>query len=192
MIRALIFDCFGVLYWDNINRLYNLVHPSQFQELSDIISAFDHGYIDKEDFLDQISELAQISVEAVSAVAREKYSRNEPLIQRTAELKKSYKIALLSNMGRDTINDIFDEAERTRLFDQVVISSDEGLVKPSSDLYELTLERLGVAPDEVIFIDDRPSNIDGAERLGMYTILFTTNNQFDVELHRILATTNQA
>lgn len=187
MTRAIIFDCFGVLYWDDLNRLYNLVRPEQFSDLSDLMHACDHGYISSKDFLAQTAELAGISVEAVSAVMHEKHSRNDYMINRVKELRSDFKIGLLSNMGSDTLEDIFPSDERAELFDDVVISSEVGLIKPSRDIYELMLERIGVAPEEAVFVDDRPANIEGASRAGMQTILFTTNKQFEDELTRLLA-----
>jgi HAD superfamily hydrolase (TIGR01509 family) len=181
MIKALIFDCFGVLYWDDLNRLYNLVHPDQFQDLKDLMHACDHGYMGRQDFLESVAELAGISVDAVAAVMHDKHRRNEPLIERAKELKANYRIGMISNMGYDMLNDLFSEQERSELFDDVVISSDVGLIKPSIDIFELALERLGVAADETVFIDDQPANVEGAERLGIKTILFTTNAQFEVE-----------
>jgi HAD superfamily hydrolase (TIGR01509 family) len=182
MIKALIFDCFGVLYWDDLNRLYNLVHPEQFQDLTDLVHACDHGYLGKQDFLNSVAELSGISVEAVMAVIHDKSRRNEPLIERVKELKKTYKIGMLTNMGQDTLDEIFTSAERAELFDDVVVSSDIGLIKPSRDIFEVALERLGTSAAETVFIDDRVVNTDGAERVGMRTILFTTNKQFEQEL----------
>jgi len=182
MIRALIFDCFGVLYWDDLNRLYNLVHPDQFQDLKDLMHACDHGYMGRQDFLESVAELAGISVDAVAAVMHDKHRRNEPLIARAKELKAKYKIGMISNMGFDMLKDLFSEQERAELFDDMVVSSEVGLIKPSWDIFELALEQLGVAADETVFIDDQPANVEGAERVGMKTILFTTNAQFETEL----------
>lgn len=190
MIKALIFDCFGVLYWDDLNRLYNLVSPDKFQDLNDIMHACDHGYISKEDFLNQVAVLAGISVEAVVAVMHDKHRRNEPMVERLRELKRDYKVGLLTNMGPGTIEEVFTENEREELFDAVIISSEVGLIKPSRDIFELASEYIGVPADETVFIDDRPVNIDGAERTGMKTILFTTNKQFEVELERLTEPVN--
>lgn len=182
MIRSLIFDCFGVLYWDDLNRLYNLVSPAKFQDLSDVMHACDHGYISKQDFLSQVADLAGISVEAVAAVMHDKHRRNDDMIRRVRELKQDYKIGLLTNMGPGTLDEIFPEQERAELFDSVVISSEVGMIKPSRDIFELALQHIGTSPDETVFIDDRPVNVEGAERVGMRTILFTNNAQFEAEL----------
>ena len=186
MIKALIFDCFGVLYWDDLNRMYDLVGIDNTQNLNDLIHACDHGYINGQDFLEQVAALAEKTTDEVAATMRDKQSPNETLMSRVKELKKDYKIGLLSNMGYDTLDEVFSEKQRQEMFDDVLILSDVGLISPSRDLYELALERLGVGPDEVIFIDDRLPNIEGAAQLGMKTILFTTNKHFEQELERIL------
>jgi putative hydrolase of the HAD superfamily len=185
MTKALIFDCFGVLYWDDINRLYDLVPAKKLRELSDLVHACDHGFISSEELVEQVAALAEISVSAVEAVIRNKHTRNDKLVERVRELRGTYKTALLTNMGSDTLSTIFDETEQKELFDTVVVSSDVGLIKPSRDIFEFTLERLGVQPEEAIFIDDRPVNTDGAERVGMRSILFSTNSQFERELQRM-------
>ncbi len=186
MIKALIFDCFGVLYWDDLNRMYDLVGAENAQNLNDLMHACDHGYITAQDFLDQVAALAGKTVDEVASTMRDKQSPNKALMNRVKELKANYKIGLLSNMGYDTLDAVFNEQQRKDMFDDVLISSDVGLIKPSRDLYELALERLGVGPDEVIFIDDRLPNVEGAMQLGMKTILFTTNKHFEQELARIL------
>lgn len=192
MIRALIFDCFGVLYWDDISRLYSLADPARFSELNDLVHAFDHGFLEKKDFIRQVAMIAGTSEEKVTSAVRNKYSRNEPLITRVSELRSAYKTALLSNMGSDTLQDVFAAEEQASLFDAVVISSEVGLIKPSRDIFEFALERLGVPADEVIFIDDRPANIDGADRVGMHTILFSGNDQFEKQLQATLESASNA
>ena len=56
------------------------------------------------------------------------------------------------------------------LFDIVVESAVEGMRKPDPRIYELTCERLGVAPTEVVFLDDLGMNLKPARAMGMTTI----------------------
>ncbi len=55
-------------------------------------------------------------------------------------------------------------------FDVVVESAVEGLRKPDPRIYELVCERLGIAPDEAVFLDDLGVNLKPARALGMTTI----------------------
>jgi epoxide hydrolase-like predicted phosphatase len=57
------------------------------------------------------------------------------------------------------------------LFDAVVISAEVGLHKPQPEIYLLAAERLGVAPDDCVFVDDLRENCAGAEAVGMTTVL---------------------
>lgn len=61
------------------------------------------------------------------------------------------------------------------LFDAVVDSSEEGVRKPGSVIFERALERLGVQASESVFLDDVESNVAAAERLGMLGIHVTAD-----------------
>jgi len=58
------------------------------------------------------------------------------------------------------------------------ISCDDGLKKPDEKAFELILQRLGVKPEESVFIDDKQENLDAAKKLGMKIALFENNKQF--------------
>lgn len=57
--------------------------------------------------------------------------------------------------------------------DVIVYSHEEGLTKPDPRIYRLACERLDVAPDEVVFLDDLRANVEAARALGMRGLLFT-------------------
>jgi putative hydrolase of the HAD superfamily len=57
------------------------------------------------------------------------------------------------------------------LFDVVVDSSEVGMRKPDPGIYLLTCRKLGVGPEECIFVDDLECNVVAAAALGMETIL---------------------
>lgn len=58
-------------------------------------------------------------------------------------------------------------------FDGVMVSSDVHLIKPDTRIYELLCRTYDLKPQECIFIDDRPENVEAAERVGMKGIVFT-------------------
>ncbi len=68
------------------------------------------------------------------------------------------------------------------LFDLVVESSVEGIRKPNPKIYELTCDRLGVAPADIVFLDDLGINLKPARALGMQTIKVLSEDQAISEL----------
>jgi putative hydrolase of the HAD superfamily len=66
---------------------------------------------------------------------------------------------------------IYDPDALEGMFDEIVISGDVGLHKPQPEIYTLAAERLGVAPEECVFVDDLRENVRGAEEVGMTAVL---------------------
>ena len=95
--------------------------------------------------------------------------------------KKGYKTGFLSNTEVPTMNYFFDNNYDTN-FDAVVFSCAEGIVKPGEKIYELALKKLKVSPEEAVFIDDRPENIEGANKLKINGILFKNAKQLKKKL----------
>lgn len=57
------------------------------------------------------------------------------------------------------------------LFEDVVDSSEVGMRKPAPGIYRLALDRLGLSAQEVVFVDDAPGNVAGAEAVGITSVL---------------------
>jgi putative hydrolase of the HAD superfamily len=66
---------------------------------------------------------------------------------------------------------IYDPGALEGMFDEIVISGDVGLHKPLPEIYKLAADRLGVAPEECVFVDDLRENVRGAEEVGMTAVL---------------------
>jgi HAD superfamily hydrolase (TIGR01509 family) len=171
-MRAVIFDCFGVLYVD-VSQAYFAHFPELSVELHDLNRMADHGFIDRNTYIESVAKLTRVSLrETTEAFARE-HRINQPLVDYIRNtLKPSYKIGLVSNIGRDWMRDFFDQHALHELFDTVVMSSEEGITKPNPLIFERAAERLGVSADECVMIDDAPENCKGAESTGMKTILY--------------------
>lgn len=76
-------------------------------------------------------------------------------------------------------------AEVMALFDVVIESSVEGVRKPDPEIYAIACERLGVAPENVIFLDDLGINLKPARAMGMRTIKVVSESQALDELSQM-------
>jgi epoxide hydrolase-like predicted phosphatase len=96
-------------------------------------------------------------------------------------LRPRVKTALLSNAS-PRLRDLLDELDVTHVFDVIVISGLVGVQKPDPAIYYIVLERLGLAPEETIFVDDFVENIEAARSLGMQTLHFRDGMDWRAEL----------
>ena len=74
------------------------------------------------------------------------------------------------------------------LFDLIVSSAEEGVKKPHARIYQITLERLAIAPTEAVFIDDSAEHVEAARDLGIHSIQFCSTQQTISELEALLTT----
>lgn len=100
------------------------------------------------------------------------------------ELKHQGKYQLfgLTNFEEDLCRKTMAKHDFFALLDDIVISGAVGLVKPYDDIYKILPARHHLKMNECIFIDDNAFNIDAANRLGIYGILFKDSQQLKDEL----------
>jgi epoxide hydrolase-like predicted phosphatase len=72
------------------------------------------------------------------------------------------------------------------LFDGVVISGEVGIRKPAPEIYALGAQRIGLAPEACVFVDDLPFNLEPAAELGMATVHHRTAKETLGELESLL------
>lgn len=182
MIRGLIFDCFGVLYVGSLQYLRELSPPDKQAELTDLSHASDHGFVSKEDYLRQVSDIIGKSEQETDELISRAHVRNDQLVDYVRSLKPHYAIGLLSNVGEDVVERLFTASERAELFDAVVLSNQENVIKPTAEIFRLTAERLGLPVEECVMIDDLPVNIEGATAAGMQGIVYSSIRQIREDL----------
>ena len=188
MIKAIIVDFGGVVLvprsqeekerWAARFRLpyhalIDLLYEGEAWQLARI------GRISDDEFWRRVGPLVGLSdEEEIRAFAREFFATeearlNQPLLDLLAELRPQYKIALLSNAS-DRLEGVLEhKLGILDHFDLVVNSARVGLAKPDLAIYELTLERLGVRPEEAVFLDDMARNVAAAAALGIHVIHYT-------------------
>lgn len=83
------------------------------------------------------------------------------------------RMALLSNAGYD-FGDPFRHSPMGSWFEQVFVSAELDDLKPAASIYRLVADRLGIPPERMVFVDNKPENVAGAEALGITGHVFTT------------------
>jgi HAD superfamily hydrolase (TIGR01509 family) len=101
-------------------------------------------------------------------------------------LRPRYLTGLISNALGGLRHTLENDWHIADAFDNLVISSEVGIVKPAASIYMLALHGLEVVPEQAVFIDDSLPNVIGAQTVGMQAIHFRNKAQMQVELEEIL------
>ena len=173
IIRAVIFDCFGVLYTGSLVELANRCRTEEdVKAFYDLTRAADHGFVSREDYIDQVTNLTQLSSREVVGLMDNAQIRSSGVFAYARELKtRGYRVAVLSNIGCDTIQKLFTD-EDYQLFDEIIASGDIGITKPHLTAYDRALDKIKVLPHEAIMIDDSYANVSGATEAGLHGVVF--------------------
>jgi len=190
MIKAIIFDCFGVLTtdgWLPFKRKHFGDNPTLFDEATELNRQANTRLISYNQFINEIAGMAGIApAQAQSDIEKADGGANEELFDYISVLKRKFKIGMLSNTSKNVINQLFTSNE-VGLFDVIVLSYEEGVVKPDRQAYQIVSDRLDVKPEEAIFIDDQERHYLGAIAAGMQAIWYKDFSQMKTELEGILA-----
>ncbi|MFB9058223.1 HAD family hydrolase [Mariniflexile ostreae] len=87
---------------------------------------------------------------------------------------KRYKVVALTNWSQETFPIALERFEFLKWFEGIVVSGDEKTRKPFKAIYDITLKRFKIKPDQAIFIDDNLRNVEAANTLGIHGIHFKT------------------
>ncbi len=71
--------------------------------------------------------------------------------------------------------------------DGQVVSAYVKMIKPDEEIYRYLLDQYGLKAEECIFVDDRGENIEGAEKVGIHGVLFTSREQAKKEIAELMA-----
>ena len=91
--------------------------------------------------------------------------------------------SILSNLPAPLGENLRATAGLLDHFDQVTFSYELGVIKPEPEIYRYAVRGLDVAPEEALFLDDRPENVEGARAIGLHAEVFTTWEEFLEQHH---------
>jgi putative hydrolase of the HAD superfamily len=102
-------------------------------------------------------------------------SLNERMLLWVVALQDAgFRTAILSNMGFEILGYMRQEFGWLTHFQHHTWSCELGIAKPDPAIYLHTCDKLGVSPEEAIFLDDKIENITAANSVGLNAFLFTT------------------
>ncbi len=142
-------------------------------QASPAVEAYERGRLSTDSFLAAFA--AEIGVREPSEVFAERIRRWRLQLfpQATAllhVLKPQVDLALLSNTNLMHWNMIREAEDIADLFDAVFLSFETGLLKPLGEAFENVVSRLGIAPAEILFLDDATRNVQAARRCGIQAV----------------------
>ena len=99
---------------------------------------------------------------------------------------KNYECYVLSNWSAETFAGMTDDYPFLKLFDGLLISGEDKLIKPDYAIYQLARDRFNLNPEETVFIDDKLENIEAAQGLNFKTIHLTDPKNIEKEINQFL------
>ena len=99
---------------------------------------------------------------------------------------KNYDCYVLSNWSAETFEGMTDDYPFLKLFDGLLISGEDKLIKPDHAIYQLARDRFNLNPEETVFIDDKLENIQAAQEMNFKTIHLTDPNIIKTEIKKFL------
>lgn len=198
-IKALVFDIGDVVIFEPASEAREIlckkfnINQNEFKDYAIRNLKLSHiGKLNGEQFFRGLINELRLKISARELVNEWILARNEtcswnfPVVEFIEKIKGKY--LLVSFTNSTFLNDSVDIRKRVyNFFDLNLISQERGLYKPDLPFYELLVSELklkGVAPQEILFIDDREENLIPAKNLGINTLLFDNKVNIEEEVKR--------
>ncbi len=200
MLRALISDFGGVLMRTHTDRTRrelerrvglkaNTIEDLVFS--SDLSQRAQRGEISEEDFWQQLERELDLPRSGLTLMEfrREFFADDfldEDLVALIRGVRPVLKTGLISNAWSGLRRLLQTTVPIQDVFDTIVISAEEKVLKPDPRIYVAALDRLGVRPPEAIFLDDVKVNVDAANTLGLTGVHFQSSMQAQRDIRALL------
>jgi putative hydrolase of the HAD superfamily len=193
-VRNVIFDLGGVVFDWNPDHIVSRVQP--VPELRAALKEalfghadwrmFDRGMLTEPELMQRLQLRlgpTQPEVEAIlDAVRNSLVEKPETLELMRTLRERGTPLYCLSNMPASIYAHLRRRHGFWDVFNGIVISGEVQMMKPEPEVFLHLLEKYNLRPDETVFIDDLPANIEAAKQAGLRTILFKDAAQCRREL----------
>lgn len=182
-IKAFVFDAYGTLYdVHSVAEMIETAFPGrgnyitqvwrlkqlEYSWLRSMMGRYeDFAAVSRESLVYTLGTLGLTADERLIAALMDRYDRLDPYpdAREALEALSGYRLAILSNGSPAMLEALVSNTGLDRI--EMAISVDaKGVYKPDPRAYELVEERLGVKPDEVVFVSSNGFDIAGAKAFG--------------------------
>lgn len=192
-INAIVFDFGGVLIDWNPRHLYKtLLDDEEKVEwfLKNICTDEWNVQQDKGRSLKEGTEILKEKFPEHTTLIEAYYGRWEEMLKGEIsetveilhELKNNFKIYGLTNWSAETFPVALERFDFFKLFDGIIVSGNEKLIKPDKEIFYLLLKRYNLHAQNCIFIDDNIKNVQAAAAIGFHAIFFTSAEELREKL----------
>ena len=194
-INTIIFDLGGVLIDWNPDYVYQHIYPDPADRKWFFENVCTHEWNLLQDAGRSLNEATEEKVRewpSYSEQIRAFYGRWQEMlggpIEESVELLKSLKaqedlkLLALTNWSHETFPVALERYDFLHLFEGIVVSGIEKVIKPQREIFEIVIRRYKVEPDRTVFIDDNAKNVEGSEAVGLKGIHFRSPAQLKNEL----------
>ena len=193
MIKAIIFDFFGVLITDGLTAIVSGLRKtdrSKADRIVKLVLAASKGVMDAGDSRKAVATELGLTVEAYKELIKSSETKNVPLLAYIKKLRQNYRTAILSNVISGGLEARFPHKQLNEYFDVIIASGDVGYIKPEKEIYNTCAQKLRVKNEECVFIDDISKYCEAARAVGMQAIEYRDFEQLKRELTSLLADSN--
>ncbi len=201
-IKAVVFDIGGVLELDVI-ELVDIgldarweqrlgLQPGELdQRMESVWLAGSLGQCTEQDVHREMGKRLGMNQEQVEEYMCEMWDwycgrLNVPMADFFRSLRPRYQTAILSNSFVGARREEQQRYHFDEMCDLIIYTHEEGIAKPERRIFELTCERLGVQPAEVVFVDDMEANVVAAREFGIHAILCKDTTQAIADVQAVL------
>ena len=118
--------------------------------------------------------------------------RNDELIEYIDQLRRAgLRTAILSNFSLE-LRGFLEQQALLSHFDQIAISAEIGVMKPSAQAYQAVLAMLELPAAACVFVDDQPVNIDAAHAVGLHGLVFRDTSSCIADLDRLVGSRRES
>ena len=203
-VRAVVFDYGNVLSLDqspdsprDMARICRLAVDTFIERYWEPRLAYDRADLDGKAYWESVAReradslTPTVLAELYDADSRGWGNSNPSMLSWVEQLRGAgIRVAILSNMPLEVSLFLRKNKSWLSVFEPLIFSCDVRTVKPEAAIYRHCLELLQLAPEEVLFLDDKQVNVEAARGAGMHSLVFETvgktlplvRDQFDLPM----------